>query len=95
MALFTPVSDESVGFKWPSCKNPVFWSKCAEAVASTTGMPRREHPRASSTDDVEGFIAHLHDQLGDVFDHKQFLEQEPKFLNEFNKKIDPDLPFYY
>lgn len=58
------------------------------------GLPP-EHPRASSSDDVEGFIAHLHDQLGDVFDHKQFLEQQPKILNEFNKKIDPELPFYY
>ena len=54
-----------------------------------------EHPRASSTDDVEGFIALLHDQLGDVFDHKAFLAQQPKILNEFSKKIDPDLPFYY
>lgn len=58
------------------------------------GLPP-EHPRASNSDDVEGFIAHLHDQLGDVFDHKQFLEQQPKILNEFNKKIDPELPFYY
>ena len=39
------------------------------------GLPP-EHPRASSTDDVEGFIALLHDQLGDVFDHKAFLSQQ-------------------
>ena len=44
---------------------------------------------------MEGFIALLHDQLGDVFDHKAFLSQQPKILNEFSKKIDPDLPFYY
>lgn len=58
------------------------------------GLPP-EHPRASSTDDVEGFFAHLHDQLGEVFDHKEFLDQQPKILNEFNKKIDPDLQFHY
>ena len=56
-----------------------------------------EHPRAGSTDDVEGFISLLHEQLEDVFDHKAFLllQCQPKILNEFMKKIDPDLPFYY
>lgn len=54
-----------------------------------------EHPRASSSDDVEGFISILHDQLGDVFDHKSFLQQQPKIQNEFTKRIDPDLPFFY
>ena len=56
-----------------------------------------EHPRAGSTDDVEGFISLLHEQLGGVFDHKAFLllQCQPKILNEFMKKIDPDLPFYY
>ena len=49
------------------------------------GLPP-ELPHASSTDDVEGFITLLHDQLGDVFDHKAFLLQQPKILNEFTKK---------
>ena len=49
------------------------------------GLPP-ELPRASSTDDVEGFSTLLHDQLGDVFDHKAFLLQQPKILNEFTKK---------
>ena len=41
VALFSPTTDESVPLKWPSCKDPLFWSKCAEAVACTTGLPRR------------------------------------------------------
>jgi hypothetical protein len=54
-----------------------------------------EHPRASSTDDVEGFFALMHDMLGDVFNIKQFADAQPKILNEFAKKIDPECPFYY
>ncbi len=61
---------------------------------ASRGLPP-EHPRASSTDDVEGFFSLLHDQLGDVFDHKVFLQQQTKLLSEFTKKIDPDLPFFY
>lgn len=53
-----------------------------------------EHPRASSTDDVEGFFALLHELLGPVFDLKQFFDELPKILNEFQKRIDPDLPFF-
>ncbi len=54
-----------------------------------------EHPRASATDDVEGMIGLMHDMLGNIFDVKQFLEAQPKILNEFSKRIDPDLQFYY
>jgi len=50
------------------------------------GVPP-EDPRASSTDDVEGFIALLHDQLGDVFDHKAFLSQQPRFSMNLVKKL--------
>ena len=54
-----------------------------------------EHPRAGSTNHVEGFISLLHEQLRDVFDHKAFLQCQQKFFNKFMKKIDPDLSFYY
>ena len=54
-----------------------------------------EHPRAGSTDDVEGLVSTLHDLLGPVFDHKTFVDQLPKIQNEFKKRMDPDLPFYY
>ncbi|XP_028394429.1 uncharacterized protein LOC114518616 [Dendronephthya gigantea] len=54
-----------------------------------------EHPRAGSTDDVEGLVSTLHDLLGPVFDHKTFIDQLPKVQNEFKKRMDPDLPFYY
>jgi len=58
------------------------------------GLPP-EHPRASATDDVEGLIASTHEMLGEIFDIKQFLDAQPKILNEFKKRIDPDLEFFY
>ena len=54
-----------------------------------------EHPRASGTDDVEGMIGLMHDMLGDVFNMRQFIDAQPKILNEFAKKINPECPFYY
>jgi hypothetical protein len=64
----------------------------AEYVAR--GLPP-EHPRSSSTDDVEGFISLLHEMLGSIFDLKKFYSGLPKILNEFTKRIDPDLSFFY
>ena len=58
------------------------------------GLPS-ENPRASTTEDVEGMIALFHELLGPIFDHKAFKQEFPKIMNEFNKRIDPDLPFYY
>ena len=52
-----------------------------------------EHPRASSTDDVEGFIAILHDQLGDAFDNKA--SQQPQFAMNLVKKNWSRPAFYY
>ena len=37
----------------------------------------------------------MHDMPGDIFDLKQFGDAQPKILNEFSKRIDPDLKFYY
>ena len=54
-----------------------------------------EHPRASSTDDVEGIIALFHEVMGDHFDLKQFYDEFPKVMSEFAKRIDPDLSFFY
>ena len=54
-----------------------------------------EHPRASATDDVEGMFSLLHDMLGDIFDLKQFHDAQAKIFNEFNKRINPDIKFYY
>ena len=33
--------------------------------------------------------------LGNIFDLKQFHDCQPKILNEFTKRINPDLKFYY
>lgn len=54
-----------------------------------------EHPRASSTDDLEGYFSVLHHLLGAIFDHKTFIENSPKITQEFVKKADHDLPFFH
>ncbi len=54
-----------------------------------------EHPRASATDDLEGFFATLHQLLGPSFDHKTFVDNYRKIEQEFVKRIDTDLPYYY
>ena len=37
----------------------------------------------------------LHEIIGNTFDLKTFYDEYPKILQEFEKRIDPDLPFYY
>lgn len=37
----------------------------------------------------------MHEMVGEAFDVKQFTDEQPKILNEFNKRIDPDLSFFY
>ena len=54
-----------------------------------------EHPRASATDDVEGMFSLLHNMLDDIFNLKQFHDVQAKILNEFKKRINPDIKFYY
>ena len=54
-----------------------------------------EHPRASGTDDVKGIIGLMHEMLGEIFDVKQFLDAQRKILNEFTKRIDTSLKFFY
>lgn len=36
----------------------------------------------------------MHKMVGEAFDVKQFTDEQPKILNEFNKRIDPDLSFF-
>jgi hypothetical protein len=54
-----------------------------------------EHPRAGSSDDVEGIFALLHGMLGSIFDEKAFHDAFPKVINEYTKQCDPHLPFYH
>lgn len=62
-------------------------------LTSTVGYS--EHPRASTTDDVECFFSLTRRQLGDTFSLKDFKNAWPKIVREFTKKMDPALPFYY
>ena len=58
------------------------------------GLPP-EHPRAGSSDDVEGIFAFLHELLGPIFGEKEFHDAMPKVMLEYTKKCDPELPFYH
>lgn len=54
-----------------------------------------DHPRASSTDDVECFFSMMRDSIGSNFNVKQVKFGIRKVYAEFVKRLDPDLPFYY
>lgn len=54
-----------------------------------------EHPRASNTDDVECFFSVLRDHVGLNFTLKQTQFAWRKVCLEFEKRMDPDLPYYY
>ena len=54
-----------------------------------------EHPRASSTDDVECFFSMMRDTIGKNFTTKEVKYGIRKVYAEFVKRVDPDLPFYY
>lgn len=62
-------------------------------VSATTGY--FEHPRASTTDDVECFFSLLRDNLGKDFTLKHVQYEWRKCCLEFMKRLDPSLPFYY
>ena len=77
------------------------WTCCEfrKPPNSSNGVCRSKNcPRASTIvvdDDVEGFFSLLHEMFGPVFDLKQFYDECPKILQEFKKRIDVDLPFFY
>ena len=54
-----------------------------------------EHPRASSTDDIECFFSMMRDSIGSNFNVKQVKFSFRNVYAEFVKRLDPDLPFYY
>ena len=58
------------------------------------GLPP-EHPRASTTDDVECFFSMLRDYVGKHFTVRQVQLEFRKMSLEFMKRMDPDLHFYY
>ncbi|XP_065887166.1 uncharacterized protein [Dysidea avara] len=54
-----------------------------------------EHPRASTTDDVECFFSVLRDSVGKDFTLKEVQFGWRRVVHEFAKRLDPELPFYY
>ena len=58
-------------------------------------MGKPEHPRASTSDDVECFFSMMRDSLGPNFTSKEVQFGFRKVAFEFSKRLDPDLPFFY
>ena len=54
-----------------------------------------EHPRASTTDDVECFFSVVRDSVGKNFTLKQVKFSWRKICNEHQKRNDSDLPYFY
>ncbi len=54
-----------------------------------------EHPRAGSTDDVECFFSVLRNTIGTHFTSKSVMVEWRKICQEFSKRIDSNLPFFY
>lgn len=54
-----------------------------------------EHPRSSTTDDVECFFSVLRDTVGKDFTLKQVQYAWRRACVEVSKRLDPHLPFYY
>ncbi len=54
-----------------------------------------ENPRSSTTDDVECFFSVTRDLVGKNFTLKQVQIGWRKICLEFEKRTNPDLPFYY
>ena len=54
-----------------------------------------EHPRASTTDDVECFFSVMRDLVGNSFTLKTVQEEWKKICIEFEKRTQVNLPFYY
>ena len=56
---------------------------------------KAEHPRASTTDNVECMFSIMRDLLGKNFIVKQVQYEWRKVCGEFYKRMDPELPYYY
>ena len=54
-----------------------------------------EHPRASTTDDVESFFSVLRDAVGKNSTLKMVQNEIRKVYVEYNKCQDPHVPYYY
>ena len=54
-----------------------------------------EHPRASTTDDVECFFSIIRGLIGDHFTAKAVMLEWRKICLEYSKRMDKTLPYYY
>ncbi len=62
-------------------------------AAATEPNRKVEHPRASTSDDVECFFSVMRDSIGRNFTTKQVKFGFRKVCAEYSVHLDPDLPF--
>ena len=65
------------------------------ATEYTTRGIKQANPRSGTSDDVEGLFSTICKMIGQDFGMKQFYDSYPKILALYEKKLNPDLPFYY
>ena len=65
-----------------------------ERTLISQSMPP-ENSQASTTDDVECFFSVLREQVGENFSLKQIRYEWRKCCLEYEKRIDPELPYFY
>ena len=58
-------------------------------------LGKAENPRASTSDDVECLFSMMRDAIGQNFTAKQVQFGFRKVARELEKRLDPELPFYY
>ena len=83
----------------------ILWMTRETIIALTTNIESREwrrregiepeHPRASTTDDVECLFSIMRDLVGSHFTLQTVKYNWRKVCNEFSKRLDPANPFYY
>ena len=82
------------GFSREAVTTDIESRELKRVVNMEEGLPA-EHPRASTTDDLECFFSMLRDFVGQHFTVKQVQYEFRKFCIEFSKRLDPKLPFLY
>ena len=64
-------------------------------IGNCINRRKPQHPRASSTDDIECLFSVMRDSIGKNFTTKEIKFSFRKICNEFMKRLNPELPFYY
>ncbi|XP_070562220.1 uncharacterized protein [Ptychodera flava] len=94
------LSSIDVNMKWSACGFTreilvgIFANICDQERRRHNSLSP-EHPRASTTDDVECFFPTAHQHLGDCFTLKDWKQYFPHLCEVHSRRLDSNIPFYY